>query len=328
MKRMFPYAAIAVAAILVQTVAPLTLHAERSRTIGGSGGFSRDIPKGGKSWGDMDQPDTSKPSDTVKYGVSYGDKNDNKTQVQLGGNTNDKSDKGGWWATGGYGGEWGWNATAGAEKDGDGDWSGGVGIGGNAGYGGSIGAGAQTDKWGGERWSIQGRIAAELYAEVKGALEIAIKGDKDFIGAVASGEVGAAVGAKGKLEGVVTVFGVPVTLRGEGAAMAGAKAKFEAKVGYDRNSGKFVIKKGAGLVWGLGLEGTVTMEVDADKLCNMLGLEDLWKQYKAKIDAQGGNGKSGGDDSDPFASEPEGAGGSSPGSSQKYRGLKSLRLVN
>ena len=325
MKRMLPYAALAVAAVLAQMAAPPSLYAERSRTIGGSGGFSRDIPKGGKSWGDMDQPDTSNPSDTVKYGVSYGDKNDNKTQVQLGGNTNDKSDKGGWWVTGGGGGEWGWNATAGAEKGGDGNWSGGVGVGGNASYGGSIGAGAQTEKWGGEKWSLQGRIAGELYAEVKGALELAIKGDKDFIGAVASGEVGAAVGAKGKLEGVVTVFGVPVTLRGEGAAMAGAKAKFEAKVGYDRESGKFVIKKGAGLVWGLGLEGTVTMEVDADKLCNMLGLEDLWNQYKAKLEAKAGGGSGGGSD-DPFDSEPEGAGGDS-GSAQKYQGLKSLNLV-
>jgi len=218
---------------------------------------------------------------TQKYGINVGKKGDNKTNHQIAGNTNDKSKKGGWWVNRSHGGEWGAYGMAGAEKGKDG-WSGGVGVGANAGYGGAIGAGAQTGRWGGEKWSIQGRIAAELYAEVKGALEIAVKGDGDFVGAVAEGEVGAAVGARGKLEGDTTVYGVPVTIRGEGSAMLGAKAKIEAKVGYDRKTGKFVIKKGVGLVWGVGLEGAVTVEVDAEKLCNVLGLSDLWNEYKAK----------------------------------------------
>ena len=72
------------------------------------------------------------------------------------------------------------------------------------------------------------------------------------------------------------------------------------------------------------------MEVDADKLCNMLGLEDLWNQYKAKLDAKDGGTGGGGD---PFDSEPEGGGsgsggGNSSGGGNRYQGLKALRLID
>ena len=101
---------------------------------------------------------------------------------------------------------------------------------------------------------------------------------------------------------------------------------------------------GVAIVGGVCLVGGwILSDLAADAVKDLIGdsvvrtaFEDvgeaLWDAMKGNgsgapgTGVAAGNGKSGGDDSDPFASEPEGAGGGS-GSAGKYQGLRSLNLV-
>ena len=267
---------------------------------------------------------------TQKYGIVDGREGGNKKTVPIAGNTNDKSDKGGYWVQRTHGGKWNWSVMAGAQRGADGKWEGGLYGGTGAEYGGAFGGGAQTPKWGNQKWNIQGRIAGELYAEVKAGLEAGIKGSGDFIGAVAEAEIGAAAGARGKLEGTVTLFGVPVTVRGEGNAMYGAKAKAGGRIGLLKDESgkwKFVVKGGAGVAWGLGLEGNVALEIDAEALCHVLGLDELWKEFMESLknkDKGNGDGKVTGDDLEGLGTGS--SDGKSPGGNKSgYKGIKGLK---
>ena len=280
--------------------------------------------------GDKDSVSMPQNGVTQKYGLVYGRDGGSRKPVQMAGNTNEQSDKGGFWVQRSHGDKWNWSVMGGAQRGADGKWEGGVYGGAGYEYGGSIGAGAQTPKWGNQKWNFQGRIAGELYAEVKASLEAGIKGSDDFIGAVAEGEIGGAIGARGKVEGTVSIFGVPVTLRGEGTAMAGAKAKAGGRIGLLKDESgkwKFAVRGGVGAAWGVGLEGNVALEIDAEALCHVLGLDELWKEFLESLKKKGkgnGDGKVTGDDLEGLGTGSS-DGKTSNGSKSGYQGIKGLK---
>lgn len=291
-------------------------------TVSGGSDFFTD-PQHTSGYETPDPPSTDKPDSGeapkdggVKVTAGYVHENDGTVSKPIGGNiTNPDGNKnGGWWAQMTGGGKW--QAMVGGEYDtGNGNWKGGGSLSGS--WGGSIGGGAQTSTWGGDWFNIQGRLKGELYAEIKGKLEAAIMSDDKFCGAVLEGEAGAAVGARGSLEGKSTLFGIPVTIGIEGEALAGAKAKAGVRAGYDRKNKQWVIRHGASLAWGVGAGYNVVVGVDAAKLCETLGLSDLWKKFDAKMSAKG---------DDPFDSDPKG--GKGKGKKGGYKGLKTFKLVN
>lgn len=291
--------------------------ADKGGDAGGDKGGNKAGDKGGNKAGDKgggkDGDNGGKKSGVkIKTGLSH--EHDGTVTKPIGGTTRDGSSKGGWWAQMTGGGKW--QATAGTEYDtGNGDWKGGITGGGS--FGGAIGGGAQTSTWGGDWFNLQGRLKGELYAEIKGQLEAAIMNDGEFCGGALEGEVGAAIGARGSLEGNSTLFGIPVTVGVEGEALLGAKAKGGLRVGYDKKSGKWIIKHGASVAWGVGAGYNVVVGVDAAKLCNTLGLSDLWQKFDAKMKAKG---------DDPFDSDPKG--GKGKGKKGGYKGLKTFKLVN
>ena len=328
-RRIFRFATLAI--LLAPINVSKTLYAETTSTFRpGEVKYENPSRMNTKTRGDKDSVNMPEKGTTKKYGPMYERKGDNTKTVQMAGNTNEKSDKGGAWVQRTHGGKWNLTGMAGAEKGPDGKLKGGLFGGAGAEYGGSIGVGAQTPKWGNEKWNIQGRITGELYGEVKATLEAGIKGGEDFIGATLEGEVGAAIGARGKVEGTVSLFGVPVTIRGEGTAMLGARAKAGGRIGLLKDESgrwKFVVRGGVGAAWGVGLEGNVTLEIDAEALCHVLGLDDLWKEFleslKSKDNAKG-DGDVTGDDLEGLGNGSS-DGKTSNGNKSGYQGIKGLK---
>jgi len=303
----------------------LPVAADSTVSFGGFGKQDYVQKSDGKGYSAPKTDPEGRPSDSQNnsggYQFKYENKHGGTKETYLGGTTKRGDKAGGTWVSRENGGEWSWGVEGEKEKGND---KGKLGVKLGGGYTDSIGVGAQTDRWGSDKWGLQGRVEGRLKGEVKAALEAALKNDDDFAGLVMEASAEATVSAEASASGVITIGGVPVTITGKVEGHWGLSAHAGVRIGYDKEKGTFVMQEGVGFSVGFGASETVTAEVDAEKFCKAVGLEDEWRAFVEKLN----NDKSSGDGGDPFDSQPENGGGS-PGKKGggQYQGLKSLNLV-
>lgn len=126
------------------------------------------------------------------------------------------------------------------------------------------------------------KVSAELEAHATGTVKIT----RNPPAAIAEGSVGASAVAKAEAE--VKLSGGPFSVKASGYASAGAEAKASGVIGYQ--DGKLKIGGSAGAALGLGLGGSVQVEVDVKQIGEMA------KNTAVKYGDQNGDGKLGLDD--------------------------------
>ncbi|MFO0595821.1 MAG: hypothetical protein U0228_10965 [Myxococcaceae bacterium] len=126
------------------------------------------------------------------------------------------------------------------------------------------------------------KVSAEAEAHANGSVKIT----RNPPAAIAEGSVGASAVAKAEAE--VKVSAGPFSVKASGYASAGAEAKASGVIGYQ--DGKLKIGGSAGAALGLGLGGSVNVEVDVKQIGTMA------KNTAIKYGDQNGDGKLGLDD--------------------------------
>lgn len=129
------------------------------------------------------------------------------------------------------------------------------------------GGGAHTDKIGGENANVSFGAEGYVEAEVAAKIEAAIKANKDELSARLKAEAGASVGIRGEVSADMELLGIPVSVKFEGEAAAGAKIKGD--IGVEYKDGKVLFVMEAGAVLGAGLEGKVVVEVGWDQVLKL-----------------------------------------------------------
>ena len=202
----------------------------------------------------------------------------------------------------------GWNGEFKADRDG---------VDGNIEYGagGKLRGeyGKETRRYGTDDANI--KIGGKVYTEAEIAAKIGAElkcKEGEFKGKL-GGEIGASVSVGGEVTIKTEILGVPTNVKFEGKASYGAKAK--ANAGVEVTKGKVVFYADAGLVFGGGLEGKVTVEIGIDELLKLLKDGVIDKILH-------GDG-----DDDPFNSLPNGGHGGSSDKNEHYQGLKPIKLI-
>ena len=133
---------------------------------------------------------------------------------------------------------------------------------------GKVGASGQV---GNDEYNVHGSGEIEVSAELVAKLQaVAEKTPDGSVKIKAGGEAGAAATLEGTIKGGITVMGVPIDVVLSGGVSVGAKASAGAGFEFDATTGMAKLTLEASAVLGAGAEGSITVEVGAEQLKELL----------------------------------------------------------